>query len=208
MRKVALFLFFPLLMSGCSISNTPSGPIFSSFPDASEEKLEFYDGTGDIINEEGEKFTIDFNNLNFNTHSFANDEEILDIINDEKGIVSSVEHNLAYASRNALLLDWSGSIKGYIRFQLNIDIRYVKIFASPFYSKRYDYDQGKDIMVCYESALNLNDKKYVKLSPTQKEDDVSPIISIATFDLNDKQNCFTINTGLAGSLINKIELFV
>ncbi len=207
MKKTVLFLLFPLLMTGCSISKTPSGPIFSSYPNSEKEELEFYEGSGDKISETGTKYTIDFDNVNYNTHSFSTPEEIKEIIKAGDDLIASIQHENTYASRNGLLLDWNGKNKGYVDINFNVSFRYVKIFASPFYSKRYDYDLGKDILVCVESAININDKKYVKLDTKQNEDEISPIISVATFDLVDEQTSFKINTGVYSSLIYKIELF-
>lgn len=207
MKKSLFFLLFPLLMSGCSISKTPSGPIFSSYPNSDEEELEFYEGSGDTISENGTKYVIDFDNVNYNTHSFSTPEEINDIIKSDEGLINAINHEFTYASRNGLLLDWNGKNKGYIDVNLNISIRYVKIFASPFYSKRYDYDLGKDVLVCTDSAININNKKYVKLDTTQDKEQIAPILSVATFDLESRQSRFKINTGVYSSFIYKIELF-
>lgn len=211
MKLNKLLLLPVLVLTGCvSISKEPSGSIFSSIPNMnSEEDLQFYEGSGDQIDESGQSYTINLKNDYYATTSISDVSFFANIMVDENNIINNISSfELAYASRNALMLDWKGSKKGFVCFNLTSGIRYVKILASPFYSTIYNYDTQKEEFVCFDSGIAINDTNYVKLtSEPQKNNQTAPIISSATYDLKNPVKEITLKTGLYASLIYQIILY-
>lgn len=204
-KKLITTLFTLLTLTSCSYSltNNPQGSIFDGVSNYTSNS---YDYTSNDVNIPNELvgITLSFYNDNvFIGNKYENKEDIIINMQNETNIEFEITNfNSCYNGINGLLVGEFGNNDGNISFKFNQTFQFVKIVATPVYSQVLDYDTNEMEYKIYQSAIAVNDSKYINLESSVDKDTNKPKITEAVFMLNSD----TVNILSALDQVNIMEI--
>lgn len=216
-KLLLLPLLFTLMSCTINMGQQPQGSEFVPGQSSVEtNSIEYFDGNGQPIEKTNAKRTISFrNNEKLAVKEYTN-ENLNDIINDVKDDDKVIDgFNLAenvFYGNYGFKLNKQGSQKNNLQIRLKAPVRYIEVVCSPAFLNKLDYQTGENKYISHESAINVNDSKYVKLNAgidEEKSKDISMSIeTIATFDLGDKgSDLINLHCEVYSAVIYEINLY-
>lgn len=213
MNKKLGFIFSSIIaataLSSCSIefsTEEHSGGI--SYPSSEEVVIEYYNGdTFDVSM--CTSFVVDFsNNATTESSNLTTDEQINSLVNSgSEHIVSMTDYHYVSQGVGGMKLGYSNTnINGEITIKTVNKFNYVKIYAYPRHSEVFNHYTGGYDFNIDESALSVNDSKYIKLN-SNYEASIDVKKSECSYDLNGSFDFLTVSSYGGAAIITKIVFY-
>lgn len=204
-KKLITTLFTLLTLTSCSYSftNNPQGSIFDGVSNYTSNSYEYTSNNVNIPNDLS-GITLSFYNDNVLIgNKYENKQDIISNMQNETNIEFEITNfNSCYDGINGLLVGEFGNNDGNINFKFDKSFQYVKVVATPVYSQVLDYDTNEMVYKIYQSAIAINDSKYINLESSVDETTNKPKITEAVFMLNSD----TLNILSALDQVNIMEI--
>lgn len=211
-KKIGLFLTSvvgALSLTSCAIefsTSEYSGGI--SYPSSEEQVVEYYPGDNFDIST-CTSFEIDFSNDATSESSvLSTDEQINDLVKSGSEHIESFE-DYHYISKGVggMKLGYSNAnVNGEITINTKTNFDKVKIYAYPRHSEVFDHYTGQYNFNIDDSALSVNDSKYIKLN-SQYEASADVKKTECSYLLSESVNYLTIASFGGAAIITKIIFY-